>query len=109
MKFTIIRDKWYRGQGGEKSKLRMPDGQQCCLGFFAEACGVEHFVVWGLSLPAAYPNELAERDKLPDNMLSLASTFDFVATNDDPELGAVERERELTRMFADKGIEVEFK
>lgn len=40
--FTVVRDKWLRGEGAQKSYLlRRSDGKMCCMGFYALACGYD--------------------------------------------------------------------
>lgn len=38
--FTIDRNTWYRGRGGEASRLLCDGGERCCLGFYGQACGL---------------------------------------------------------------------
>lgn len=38
--FTIDRRKWLRGKGKEFSKLLRSNGEMCCVGFYAKACGL---------------------------------------------------------------------
>jgi hypothetical protein len=49
--FTIDRAKWYRGKGPKESCLLNDEGQMCCLGFFAKACGIEDDKIQGKACP----------------------------------------------------------
>lgn len=103
MKFTVIREKWYRGQGAEESALLRGDGKMCCVGFLAKACGVEDFST--LNGPAKARSSLrpSESRKMPN--LNYAGLY---LTNDTRKITDEERELQLTSLLASEGVKVEF-
>ena len=40
LKVIVDREKWYRGHGGQESRLLREDGLMCCMGFACLAAGV---------------------------------------------------------------------
>src|ERR1700728_1509858 len=50
-KFTVVRKDWYRGKGNEKSCLVNNANRLCCLGFYAEACGLDRQTIRNLPSP----------------------------------------------------------
>ena len=110
MEFTIVRDKWLRGEGGPDSSLLNDAGRMCCLGFFAEACGAKDIrgVTW---MDAPF------RSQVPawawDLLVKYGSDdTDYAASltkaNDNKDIGDDEREAKLTELFAEAGIKVNF-
>src|SRR5271168_758361 len=51
-KFTVVRKDWYRGKGSDKSCLANTADRLCCLGFYAEACGLDRKTIRNLSSPS---------------------------------------------------------
>lgn len=125
-KFTLDRSRWYRGKGpGGSALLRASDGKMCCLGLYLESCGVPHGeLTWKV-----YPS--GSKDRLPAEGQWLATDDDtrrtysvpsydkdstlptfasnFIAyTNDDRSIDDEEREKILTKAFAENGVEVTF-
>lgn len=49
---TIDRKKWFRGDGGLKSSLRLPGGKQCCLGFACRALGLKAKQILNRGMPS---------------------------------------------------------
>lgn len=103
---TINRRLWYRGKGGEHSKLlRESDGMMCCLGFLARRCGVTKKAMAGLCEPEQLEN--VDRGRLPGPTED--DWNDFVRTNDSVAITEEQREEKLTALFRDElGIEVRF-
>lgn len=120
-KLTITRKQWLRGTG-QGVLLHTLSGKMCCLGF----CALQIFdstqeQIRGLALPYEFgewsfgnsiweevfssAGPLAELDKNP-------KAFDYIdeiaQVNDSTELSGDERETELTKLFLDIGVEVEF-
>lgn len=102
-KFTVIRDKWFRGNGGQGSGLLTIGDSVCCLGFFSAACGATDLL--GVSMP--YNLEPHEQAKLP--LWSRGGAVDDIANvNDSAEITDGRREARLKELFAKNGVEVEF-
>jgi hypothetical protein len=47
--FIVDRSKWYRGR--DNSCLLKPGNKMCCLGFYAEACGIDRKLLRDVSTP----------------------------------------------------------
>lgn len=109
MKLVITRSKWFRGEGGHRSKLiRGSDGKMCCLGFLGLACGVPKTYLLNKTSPTSI--SLIFRDKWPtkileDNKDSLI-THELIIVND--RLLDDGREEQLAAKFAEADIEVVF-
>lgn len=58
---TINRNRWFRGRGSDGSQLLTDEGQMCCLGFLARACGIPANEI----LDRATPEELFDHDAYP--------------------------------------------
>lgn len=110
-RFTIDRARWangsVRGKETGPSRLRNKQGNQCCLGFFCAASGVQEL------LNVVRPKDLrwADRKRVPDLIedgWDSPLTGEAIAINDSPFLNAIEREQRLIVLFAGYGIEVVF-
>lgn len=115
MKFTIKRSEWLRGEGPEKSfLLREDDGKKCCLGFFGLVCGYNSKDLTAQSEPfdLLSVEVLAKKDPLwPEWMFGKNDpfiVFRLMEINDNPSLPAESRELQLTEIFAQQGVTVEF-
>lgn len=113
MKFTVKRNKWFRGNEGTSSSLLRKDGQRCCLGFLAQACGYQDDEVFDMS----YLNELLQTDLLPQEFYRATVNspgcsrlvHKFAAgINDNPDISDEIREKRLTELFAKYDIQVTF-
>ena len=115
--FTVSRKGWLRGEGSESSALlREEDGKKCCLGFYANACGISDdeilgahilsYIVTPQSHPQVHPTfsdrEAREGWVVAEAIMNLNDRNDMGAKNDS------ERERELTAKFAKLGITIHF-
>jgi len=113
----IDRRKWYRGKGGDNSKLLNEYGM-CCLGFLSLAKGYTKDEIAYKSLPWRLPlselllpemtscyntENLDSNDKCP-TMLSET----MARINDDRSLTEPEREAQLTEEFKKIAIDVVF-
>jgi len=126
MKFTVERSKWLRGIGSEHSfLLRSTDGKMCCLGFLGLACGLDPERITNIDSPNGIPVSSSEtarkewsktvpeaeglfREYVKDNSVvceQLMETNDM-ETND--SVDESHREKALTKLFAEIGIEVKF-
>lgn len=129
MKFTIKRSEWYRGLGGEHSRLLTPSGRKCCLGFRAEAVGYTAVSMFNVGLPSILvatgesPADLwrgivtkVDADNPAEDILAIplpayyitALGRTLVSINDDKTMDDIEREARLTKIFASVGDEVTF-
>ena len=106
MKLIIDRAKWLRGD--ERScLLRVEDRKMCCLGFLGLACGAVEDEITACPSPSSavqvpWPSGLIVRKRNTPACSSL------MLVNDDPTLSDTDREAELTRLFRQLNIEVEF-
>ena len=117
MKFQIKRSEWLRGEGSENSYLlRSKDGKKCCVGFFANACGLNDDVIknYGdlcnmyLSNSNICLNE--NLHKLIDVVLMVNSDIadNIYQTNDNKRFCDAEREEILVKLFKQIDCEAEF-
>lgn len=121
--FTIDRQTWLRGEGGDRSYLyRSQDGRKCCLGFYGMACGVSVEQMRNVDSPVKLANKL---EAIPDGMEWLIQqegdtdenmpdwwhtkdTRALMHINDDEDLLETEREAQITEMFLAQGITITF-
>ncbi len=118
MRFTVTRDEWFRGEGPDGSRLLLPDGRKCCLGFLGLECGLDERDILGKETfsmidthvdQTVLPGTLIERR--PPGLIGYNETRlcdDIIEVNDDEEMSDDERESTLTRLFAEAGVEVTF-
>lgn len=118
-KFTVVESRWLRGgrdgQGSLRgSQLLNMQGQQCCMGFLASACGVPEEAT---RTTAYFSSQRMDNylELLPKALrpVSFPSYHGALASmiylaNDEPSIDDTERKERLTRLFADAGVEVEF-
>lgn len=97
----INRKRWWRGQGSDDSRLRKrKDGKQCCIGFYARACGLKITDIEGCATLAAL-----DSDELRAHESKHNKTFsDLYEVNDDAELTAKDRESKIRQLFKDLGV-----
>lgn len=122
--FTIDRKTWYRGQGGERSRLLRQDGQKCCLGFFGEACGLSKPRIRGQMYLMSPLMKGSKKGPLPiidapelqwlflliaENKLSTNNEAGELARiNDSVATSEKNREDYIVKTFANHGITVHF-
>ncbi len=119
IKFTVKRSNWYRGQPAEIDEngerfhygegsclLRPSDGEMCCLGFLARRLGFKAEHIEGFSVPSSieYYSESYDQERFVES----TSWHEIVVTNDNDLILETEREKSLTRLFSEKGYQVEF-
>lgn len=123
-KLVIDRSKWHRGEGSQGSALlRIGDEKMCCLGFYALASGFSKEEIRGRHYPDSLERPWAcailKSEADPANTCRLEAFHDtpVVCTelgrkaawhNDRSDISGEEREAELTALFAENGVEVEF-
>lgn len=125
-KFTVVESKWLRGKrnpSGEEASscLENLQGEKCCMGFLAEACGVPEDVrrrahYFSTQVVEPYddllPAELRPRPsawgfgKDPRSHGEIATEIYY--TNDTTDFTDEERKEKLKELFAKAGVEVEF-
>lgn len=108
--FTIDRGRWrfggsYREEWGD-TRLLNHEGYLCCLGFWSLSCGLSPEDIKDFSeccrLPLAgkFPSWFMDDFNLVEDT--------FMVANDNPYLKQDEREKLLTKLFADHGVELVF-
>ena len=118
MKLTIDRKTWLRGKGADASALLKSDGQMCCLGFYAKACGLTELQIMDKPAPASVGMvNKPEWDLLfrGDQYHHETNTIDLMLVNDrivstdsNYALNELDRESSIIDLFAKYGVEVEF-
>ena len=112
--FTIDRAEWVNGgrdpdKSGESGLLN-PEDNACCLGFYANACGVP----WDKLFNMDTPRELltTRRITLPLMLDEHKCTSYFARLcmdiNDESSLCAKERERQLRAAFKEHDVKIKF-
>ena len=127
MQFTVTRSEWIRGGYGTsglyvkkgKRGIGNPNHKRCCLGFFANACGIPDDQLMHSFSPAnlssedpSFPAEWIALIQNPHEPPEASENTDLckklMSCNDDPELNDAEREGQLTVLFAELGHTVVF-
>ena len=110
--FTIDRNTWLRGEGSVGSYLKREcDGKQCCLGFYALACGYsEGAILNGHTIedlgPFAEQTVWLCAQPVEDENLDIADGL--MSVNDEINSDYTYREEFITKTFAKQGIAVTF-
>jgi hypothetical protein len=117
-KFTIDRKKWlngtvFRNEPDTASLMRNEKGQMCCLGFYGAACGLSARALTDKSDPSLVPGLPKEmhwltQDDVPFGAVPSNACYDLMNANDTFAYDDEEREEEVARLFAKRGIEVLF-
>lgn len=118
-KFTVYRDSWFRGDGGDDSRLRAlyPDEngkacvKGCCLGHAAMDAGVHKDVIDNIPEFGEITEEDIKDFDLKNNEFLQAlnkGQLRAMDINDNPEISDEQREVLLTQHFKDYNIEVDF-
>ncbi len=102
-KVIVDRKKWYRGKGGDHSKLLIVAddfvadtdvGKMCCLGFAALALGIPKSLITGMQTPRDLPHQALHLETDEVAKLTLAQvawclqSFDVLMEANDAELVA---------------------
>jgi hypothetical protein len=112
MKLTIIRERWLRGN--DPSFLIDPITEKmCCLGFLGCAIGVPSETMYGVGNPGGtesrtWPGFLLTVRKTDGTTCDSKTGLLLMRINDRPEIDDNKREKKLTEIFAEYGIEVMF-
>jgi len=106
--FVVERSRWLRGK--DNGVLLTPEGQMCCLGFYAKACAFKDEDIKNVGGPFnLYLKGYKWDTKLlnEDNRGSQAC-HKAIEINDDSRLSSEYRESALTQVFESIGIKVTF-
>lgn len=125
--FTVDRRRWLRGEGD--GKLRDEEGNRCCIGFYAGACGYKADKLNGVCTLdelvsekddnffsiRGYDSDLIFKDypkALRKAYESVQMGEDFFKNlyeiNDDDDIRDKEREEKIKKIFKSRGIKVIF-
>ena len=110
-KLIIERKGWQRGKGGDDTKLLNAVGK-CCLGFHALNEGFTEVEIRGEYFPEYLTRTLSGVTVKAKNDSHLLTTTpegrQLAVTNDSRSLTETDREKQITKLFAKIGREVEF-
>lgn len=112
--FTIDVRKWYRGLGDWGSALLRSDGQMCCLGFYALACGFKPEDILDIATPAGINVYIDEKVKAMPGLLKMNEEYvakttvcsDLMEVNDDFDMRDGPRMKKITQLFRKIGATV---
>ncbi len=110
-RFVIDRSTWANGHTvghssiGDKTMLEHEStGAQCCIGFYAESCGVPSRALRGVSSV----DGLADKHRNKLGISDDGDLADFYSRNDDSAGSTKQRETALTRLFRERDVVVRF-
>src|SRR5579863_7633544 len=106
MKFIVDRQKWYRGHGQDTSRLLLPDGQRCCIGFVGQQSGISDADL--INMPSIASTSVAEKFPAWMQTPNAQDIHRAYNINDSRRLTYVERELQLKALFSKHGDEIEF-
>jgi hypothetical protein len=107
--FTVDRSKWRRGK--PDSALLGLDGNRCCLGFLAQACGIQDDEMQGEPCPSDVVSGLWPEFLLRNNGARCVDSSvgkELMDINDSHILSEEEREHFLVEKLSAYGIDVTF-
>lgn len=105
---TVVKRRWYRGQGGIDSRLRKEQGQkQCCIGFVARTLGAKARQLIGLCTLEELTISEAPRcyDFSIRNSQHLSNAY---AINDADDISEDKRITKLTALGKKMGVTFKF-
>ena len=109
---VIDRSKWKRGSPNDDETLLLAeDGKMCCLGFYALACGAGEDEIRNVYEPDGLEFYIPGLSEEVDEEAGIYNTFftqNAIPINDSPHMGDLEREKELTKLFKEEGIDLTF-
>ena len=115
-KFTVIREDWFRGKGGEPSRLLTRKGKMCCLGFCARSLGYRRQSI----LTRTGPDDTVlrtSRNRWPSSLLQKDEGGPYwntelcagiISINDDTSSSDEYKEAKLKKRFEQAGFKVDF-
>jgi hypothetical protein len=105
-------------EGNYEGMLRNEEGKMCCLGFFAQSCGVKAKDMLNLGMPAdlnRIPKKLREMafdaEDFGDGDVDYSTKDviqDLADANDEEGLTLARRKQRITRLFRQIGVGVTF-
>lgn len=112
--FTVDGKRWCRGGKGGYSALLNTQGNMCCLGFYARACGVQagdicgvpdpcSLTYSGIVLPSTCHKDSSEHLRTVENMMQINDDTDIWNVADD-----FVRARKIKSLFKRIGVTVRF-
>jgi hypothetical protein len=116
--FTIDRKKWINGESARRlvaagrsdeasSNLRTVEGLMCCLGFYAQACGVRTAKLTECATPYFLQSE--DSTKLKSSLGSNSWTVqELVTANDCEGVPAEDIEKKVKSLFKSVGVTVKY-
>jgi hypothetical protein len=111
VKLIIDRSKWARGVGDGVGVMRNSEGKCCVIGFLGEACGVAPECLIGKQYPISVEDSSSKGDpRWPTWLFSQSGLvkINISNQNDCDGIDDATREKQLTELFAEHGVEVEF-
>ncbi len=109
---TVDRKTWYRGKGDRGSRLRRPDGQQCCIGFLAKRLGATDHDILNMKTLLQLTNVKKDEPTVTGcaTFMNGASNYLPAAyeTNDRKLMTGKEREKELKELGKKMGVRFKF-
>lgn len=122
--FTIDRSRWSRRGKNGASRMLNCDGNRCCLGFAAQACGVpDRDLDWGTpsGVEGASPESAVFKAKMPwlfEGTYNSSEAYGLMGANDGSRSTITNRlngdgseealEAFIIKTFADHGVTVHF-
>lgn len=110
MKILVIKEaKWLRGGDfGIESNLLTLQGDMCCLGFLGKSCGATDADLLDRGTPQSAGKVAWPEGLLDERRADTVLCHEIVNTNDNFEIGDVERKRRLAPLFAQIGYELHY-
>ena len=116
MNFQIKRSKWLRGQRA-KSVLLDVNGNQCCLGALASACGIASENIFDIQEPENISLLFEDLPKdysflvynaIENLIFNTDTAYNLMQINDDSRTSDTEKEAKITEILRIQKINVEF-
>jgi len=115
MKYTIDRQTWRRGGDSKESNdkfgntyLLNPKGFMCCLGQCLLQEGISKDRLLSIEIPQDVDLNSSFVRRSFEGFLDTSLSIKAMAVNDDPSYSDKAREEELTKLFKQNNLELEF-
>lgn len=117
MRFEVKRPEWYRGREmesalfvQESSRVKDEfDRKRCCLGFFANACGLSDDQICNCQSTVDIPKDIVRNFASSEwSDLKKMLINEMIRVNDDEYMSDKDREENLTALFKKAGHEIVF-
>lgn len=107
--FTIIEEKWARGQRNGNCNLLNDNGNMCCLGFLCISEGAVVNVGEGLPRHVGnLPGHLLPLLEKSENDPTVSLEWAIAKINDDSEISDNARKEKLAPLFSEIGFEARY-